>query len=99
MPANNYAPEDFELNGYGLVPVEIQISEAGAGLIKGEVRGVSPDVAAAMCNLGTAKAIKITKEIKAATDADIKASADASAARDALARAQAAAQGNKLPGM
>lgn len=32
----------------GLVPVEILIAEAGFGLIKGEIRGVPPNVAATM---------------------------------------------------
>jgi hypothetical protein len=35
-------------NAYGLVPVEMLISEAGLGLIKGEIRGVTPEVAERM---------------------------------------------------
>lgn len=38
----------------GLVPVRMLASEAGFGLRKGEIRGVDPEVAARMINLGSA---------------------------------------------
>jgi len=38
----------------GLVPCTINVSEAGLGLRTGEVRGLSPKVAAQMIKLGTA---------------------------------------------
>lgn len=50
-------------NAAGLVPCVIRVSEAGLGLRRGEVRGLSVDVAKSMVAKGTARAL---------TDAEIK---------------------------
>jgi hypothetical protein len=49
--------ETLTPNAYGLVPVEMLISEAGLGLIKGEIRGVSPEVAERMIANKAAKLV------------------------------------------
>lgn len=56
-------------NAAGLVPVEIQISEAGLGLRAGEVRGVSPETARRMIDKGTAKLVPHPKSVKPAAPA------------------------------
>lgn len=84
MANGNYAASDFVPNGYGLVPVEMVISEAGLGLRAGEVRGVAPDIAAHMCNLGSAKPLELSKKAAEAVAAQVAADIAASqAAADA----------------
>lgn len=48
-----------------LVPVVINVSEAGLGLRKGEVRGVSPEVAKRMFAKGTALPLSDSAKAKA----------------------------------
>lgn len=44
----------------GLIPVRMKIDEAGAGLVSGEVRGVSVDVAKKMIAAGHAEPVMPT---------------------------------------
>lgn len=50
-------PKTLKTSKAGLVPCEILISEAGLGLRKGEVRGLSPEMAAAMIDKKQAVAV------------------------------------------
>lgn len=52
-------------NSYGLVPVEMLVSEAGLGLIKGEIRGVVPEVAERMIANKAAKLVPHPKSAPA----------------------------------
>lgn len=67
-------------NAMGLVPVVINISEAGLGLIKGEIRGVPPEIAATMLEKKHCTLVPL-EEIKAAQIAS--ASAEKSAEKGA----------------
>jgi len=51
-------------NAYGLVPVEMLISEAGLGLREGEIRGVSPETAERMIANKSAKLVPHPKSDK-----------------------------------
>lgn len=69
MPTN---ASDLPVNGYGLTPVEMLVSEAGLGLQVGEIRGVAPEIAAKMIDLGSAKLYKPTKAEEAGLAKDLK---------------------------
>lgn len=68
-------------NKYGLVPVKMLVSEAGIGVVAGEVRGVPVEVAEKMIQKKTAELYEPTKEELAAIARDHKASDNAAASR------------------
>lgn len=55
-------PSKLKTAKTGLVPCKILISEAGLGLRKGEVRGLSPEKAAAMIDRKHAEAVEPVDE-------------------------------------
>ena len=63
-------PADLPVNPKtGLVAVECLVSEAGFGLRAGEIRGFSPEVAATMISVGSAKLVKPAAPAKTAAPA------------------------------
>lgn len=46
----------------GLVPVRMKVSEAGFGIIEGEIRGVAPEIAKTMIARGHAEYVAPTVE-------------------------------------
>ena len=51
-------------NAYGLVPVEMLVSEAGLGLRTGETRGVTPEIAEKLIANKQAKLVEVKAEAK-----------------------------------
>jgi len=51
-------------NAYGLVPVEMLVSEAGLGLRTGEIRGVTPEIAEKLIANKQAKLVEVKADTK-----------------------------------